>query len=195
MRDSKLRTSWRRSKGGAGQERRAAGKAGERDYEVLPVTAARTGTGQKRVAANPNWHLSTPQTYEQGCIMQQVPLLPEERQDLVHILWGCTATTAPVPSGEDREGVKEVMSFFLNRFKINTHHSNSPPYAPGCQSLSLEMRTHRVPILCAPDHAAVAGFYGSLGVSQSVWMPQGVLSRGWTGRAKAYPGAIALTRC
>lgn len=54
MRDSKLRTSWRRSKGGAWQERRAAGKAGERDYEVLPVTAARTGTGQKRVAANPN---------------------------------------------------------------------------------------------------------------------------------------------
>lgn len=198
MRDSKSRTSWRRSKGGAGQERRAAGKAGERGYEVLPVTAARTGTSQKS-GCQP---ILTPEVLGAKALHKPVSKAAScsrchfcQRRGRMHILWGCTATTAPVPSGEDREGVKEVMSFFLNRFKINTHHSNSPPHAPGWQSLSSELRTHRVPILCAPDHAAVAGFYGSPGVSQSVWMPQGVLSHGCTGRAKAYPGAIALTRC
>lgn len=53
MRDSKSRIPWRRSKDREGQERRAAGKAGDRGYEVLPVTAARTGTSQQRAVANP----------------------------------------------------------------------------------------------------------------------------------------------
>lgn len=46
-RDSKSRRSWRGSKDQARQKRRAAGKAGDRGYEVLPVTATRTGTSQQ----------------------------------------------------------------------------------------------------------------------------------------------------
>lgn len=133
MRGGKSRRSWRRSKDQTRQERRAAGKAGARGYEVLPVTAARTGTS-KQSGCQP---ILTPGVLEAKAFHKPVSkaspssripagaLLAEERQDLVHILWGCTTTTAPVPSGEVREGINEVMCFFLNRFKINTHHSNN----------------------------------------------------------------------
>lgn len=171
MRDSKSRTSWRRSKDGAGQERRAAGKAGDRGYEVLPVTAARTGTSHQRVAANPYWHLrcwgakAPPRPVSKAASCSRSTSGRGQAGSCAHPL-GLNCHNSPW-AFRIRQGGYEgrVICSSLNRFKINTHHSNNPPT---CPSLCSELRTHHEPILCAPEHAAVAGLSGFPGVSQSV---------------------------
>lgn len=203
MRDGKSRRSWRRSKDQIGQESRAAGKAGDRGYEVLPVTATRTEQ-TNRVAANPYWplrfwgpkHSTNPWArlhIAAGC--QHEHFWQRRGRTL------CTSSGAVLPQQplcfQERSGRvwRKWCAFSWTGSKLTHITPTISPHTPGCWSLSSELRTHHVPVLCAPDHAAVAGLSGFPGVSQSVWMTQEVLSHGWTIRAKAYPGAIALTRC